>query len=101
MTNPNSELDQALEDAHLPALLMALVHMTGDAGWLRPEWTPAYQPLSPPGDTGLSEEAKADIRTKAKVATEDAEPRHADAAQDDGFHRRRPDPGDVRRLPDR
>ncbi len=71
MTKPNSELDQALEDAHLPALLMALVHMTGDAGWLRPEWTPVYQPLSPPGDTGLSEEAKADIRTKANVAIED------------------------------
>ncbi len=70
MTNPNSELDRALEAAHLPALLMALVHMTGDAGWLRPEWTPVYQPLSPPGDTGLSEEAKADIRTEAKAAIE-------------------------------
>ena len=70
MAKPNAELDQALEDAHLPALLMALVHMTGDAGWLRPEWTPVYQPLSPPGDTGLSEEAKADIRAKAKVAIE-------------------------------
>src|SRR5512140_1501871 len=50
MTKPNAELDQALEDAHLPALLMALVHM--------------------PGDAGLSEEVKADIRAKAKVAIE-------------------------------
>jgi len=64
------DLDRALEAAHLPALIAAMVHMTGDAGWLRPEWTPAYQPLSPPGETGLPEAAKAEIRAKAKAAIE-------------------------------
>src|SRR6185312_8102148 len=66
----HSELDRALEVAHLPALIAAMVHMTGDAGWLRPEWTPAYQPLSPPGETGLPDAAKAEIRAKAKAAIE-------------------------------
>src|SRR3954452_19274586 len=70
MKNASSALDQALEGAHLPALLMAMVHMTGDAGWLRPEWTPVYTPLSPPGDTGLSDEAKAEIRAKDKAVIE-------------------------------
>ncbi len=65
-----AELYRALEAAHLPALIAAMVHMTGDASWLRSEWTPAYMPLSPPGETGLSEEAKADIRARAKAAIE-------------------------------
>ena len=64
----DAELDRALEAAHLPALIMAMVHMTGDAGWLRPEWAPVYTPLSPPGDTGHSEAAKVEIRAKAKAA---------------------------------
>ena len=63
-----AELDRALEAAHLPALIAAMVHMTGDAGWLRPEWTPVYKPLSPPGETGLSDDAKTEVRAKAKAA---------------------------------
>jgi 4-hydroxyacetophenone monooxygenase len=65
----DSELDRALEAAHLPALLAALVHMTGDAGWIRPEWTPVYTPLSR-GETGLSPEVQAEIRALAKAAIE-------------------------------
>ncbi|WP_372786993.1 NAD(P)-binding protein, partial [Phenylobacterium sp.] len=68
MADADTDLDHALEAAHLPALIMAMVHMTGDASWLRPEWTPVYTPLSPPGDTGLSEAAKTEIRAKAKGA---------------------------------
>ncbi|HEX2817388.1 MAG TPA: NAD(P)/FAD-dependent oxidoreductase, partial [Phenylobacterium sp.] len=65
----DAELDSALEAAHLPALLAALVHMTGDPGWLRPEWTPVYAPLSR-GETGLAEEVQAEIRSLAKAAIE-------------------------------
>ncbi len=60
-------LDEALETAHLPALLASLVHITGDPDWLRPEWTPVYVPLSR-GDPGLPAEVQADIRARAKTA---------------------------------
>lgn len=63
-------LDQALETAHLPALSAALVHLTGDLTWLRPEWRPAYTPLSR-GETGVTEGEKAKIRAAAKVAITD------------------------------
>ena len=62
----NGELDRGLETAHLPALLAAMVHITGDADWLKPEWTPVYVPLSR-GETGLSEAVQAEIRAKAKA----------------------------------
>ena len=70
MADTEPELDAALGDAHLPALIAALVHMTGDASWLRPEWTPVYTPLSR-GETGLSPEVEADIRVRAKAAIQD------------------------------
>jgi 4-hydroxyacetophenone monooxygenase len=63
----DAQLDSALETAHLPALLAALVHMTGDPGWIRPEWTPVYTPLSR-GETGLAPEVQAEIRALAKAA---------------------------------
>ena len=61
-----AELDRALESAHLPALLAAMVHITGDADWVKPEWTPVYVPLSR-GETGLAPEVQAEIRAKAKT----------------------------------
>ncbi|MCR5880502.1 NAD(P)-binding domain-containing protein [Phenylobacterium sp. J367] len=63
------QLEQALADAHLPALLAALVHVTGDPDWLRPEWAPTYVPLTR-GDPGISEEEQAKIRKQAKAAIE-------------------------------
>ncbi|RAK61068.1 NAD(P)/FAD-dependent oxidoreductase [Phenylobacterium hankyongense] len=60
-------LDEALAAAHLPALVAAMVHMTGDAGWLRPEWTPTYTPLAR-NDPGISESEQAKIREAAKAA---------------------------------
>ncbi len=63
-------LDQALETAHLPALSAALVHLTGDASWLRPEWRPAYTPLSR-GETGVPEAEQAKMRAAAKAAITD------------------------------
>lgn len=63
-------LDQALETAHLPALSAALVHLTGDPSWLRPEWRPAYTPLSR-GETGVPEAEQAKMRKLAKAAITD------------------------------
>jgi len=67
MADPRADIEEALKDAHLPALMAALVQMTGDRSWLRAEWTPVYNPLSR-GDTGLSPEAEAEIRSKAAEA---------------------------------
>ncbi|MFL5297790.1 MAG: flavin-containing monooxygenase [Phenylobacterium sp.] len=67
MADVDRDLDDALASAHLPALLAALVHITGDASWLRPEWTPTYVPLSR-GDPGLPEAVQDKIRAQAKVA---------------------------------
>jgi 4-hydroxyacetophenone monooxygenase len=69
MARTEIDLDAVLKDAHLPALMAALVHMTGDTHWLRAEWTPTYNPLSR-GDIGLPEEEQAKIRAEAKAAIE-------------------------------
>lgn len=70
MADPRADIEEALKDAHLPALMAALVQMTGDRSWLREEWTPVYNPLSR-GDTGLSAETEAEIRRKAADAIAD------------------------------
>src|SRR5262245_24136942 len=68
MADAPPNLEEILKDAHLPALLDALVHMTGEPDkWLRPEWTPVYNPLSR-GDTGYSAETEATIRSLAAEA---------------------------------
>jgi 4-hydroxyacetophenone monooxygenase len=67
MADLDRQLDEALESAHLPALLASLTHITGDASWLRTEWTPTYVPLSR-GDPGLPAEVQDDIRSQAKAA---------------------------------
>ncbi|WP_374472847.1 NAD(P)-binding domain-containing protein [Phenylobacterium sp.] len=60
-------LDEALREAHLPALLAALVQVTGEADWLRPEWAPTYTPLAR-NDTGIPEDEQAKIRERARAA---------------------------------
>ncbi|AWM77556.1 flavin-containing monooxygenase [Phenylobacterium parvum] len=62
-----TQLDRALAAAHQPALQAALVHLTGQDHWLRPEWTPAYVPLSR-GDTGVPEAEQQKFLAEAKVA---------------------------------
>ncbi len=62
-----SQLDAALESAHLPALCAAMVHLTGDKAWLRPEWAPAYDPLDR-NQIGVSAEEQARLRAAAKAA---------------------------------
>jgi 4-hydroxyacetophenone monooxygenase len=63
-------LDDALAAAHLPALVVSLAQLTGDAGWLKPEWKPTYVPF-PRGDIGLSEEVQQDIRDAARPMIQD------------------------------
>lgn len=65
MTQVQATLDEALETAHLPALVMSLVHLTGDDRYLRPEWRPVYNPLDR-NEIGVSAEEQAKIRAAAR-----------------------------------
>ena len=84
-------LDEALADAHLPALLMALVHLTGDASLLTPERRPEYVLLADGKLGGYSPEIQADIRARAKAAI---------TAYMNGAPLPPLDPGTVRRMMD-
>jgi len=62
---PNDQtIDQALEAAHLPALVAAMATITGDAGWLKPEWRPTYNPLER-GEIGVTPAEQAKIKAAA------------------------------------
>ncbi len=63
-----ADLDAALAEAHLPALLMSLVHLTGDASLLTQERRPAYVLLADGKLGGYDEAVQADIRGRAKAA---------------------------------
>ncbi len=68
MKHDEAALDAALAEAHLPALLMSLVHLTGDASLLTPERRPTYVLLADGRAGGYPPEVQADIRARAKVA---------------------------------
>jgi len=92
MTHDDAILDEALAEAHLPALLMSLVHLTGDASLLTPERRPTYVLLADGKLGGYSPEIQADIRARAKAAIRaylDGEPL-----------RPAPSPATVRRMMD-
>jgi len=63
-------LDEALAEAHLPALVAALVHMTGDASLVSRDRWPAYDPFGEARTGGFSDALQAEIRAKAKAALE-------------------------------
>ncbi len=65
MSPSEQQLDAALAVAHLPALVLSMVHLTGDPTWLRPEWRPSYRPLAR-GDIGVPEAEQAKIRAAAR-----------------------------------
>ena len=67
MADVPTNLEEVLKDAHLPALLTALVHMTGDTSWLRPEWAPAYNPMDR-NDLGIPEARQNEARKAAAEA---------------------------------
>ena len=64
--SPPAELRAALEEAHLPTLLMAMATLSGDDAWLREEWRPAA-PRGAEEDTsgGLPAEDQAAVRAAA------------------------------------
>jgi 4-hydroxyacetophenone monooxygenase len=68
MAHDSDTLDRALTEAHLPALLASLVHLTGDADLLTPERRPAYAPFTDNKDGGYPPAVQADIRARAKAA---------------------------------
>jgi 4-hydroxyacetophenone monooxygenase len=70
MTPSSIDLEAALAEAHLPALLMAVVHLTGDAGLLTPERRAVYDPMAEPNLGGYSPDVQADIRARARRAIE-------------------------------
>ena len=61
-------IDEALADAHLPALMMSLVHMTGDASLLSDDMKPAYDFFADGRLGGLSPDKQAHLRALAKDA---------------------------------
>jgi 4-hydroxyacetophenone monooxygenase len=67
MADVPANLEEMLKDAHLPALLTAMVHMTGDTSWLRPEWAPVYNPLDKT-DLGIPAEVQDEARKAAAHA---------------------------------
>jgi 4-hydroxyacetophenone monooxygenase len=68
MPHESQDLDAALAEAHLPALLMSLVHLTGDAGLLTAERRPTYVLMADGKLGGYSREVQDDIRARAKAA---------------------------------
>ncbi|MCW3041567.1 MAG: 4-hydroxyacetophenone monooxygenase [Solirubrobacterales bacterium] len=64
-----AELDDVLARAHIPTLLMSLVHLTGETRWLEPPYTPQRPRGSQDHDDGgLSPEALEDVLRAARDA---------------------------------
>jgi len=70
MTDDAVSLDAALAEAHLPVLVAALVHLTGDASLVGRDRWPMYDPFGEARDGGYSEAVQAEIRGQAKAAIE-------------------------------
>jgi 4-hydroxyacetophenone monooxygenase len=63
------DLDEALAQAHLPALLMSLVHLTGDASLLSQARRPVYDFILSDGfDGGYPPDVQGDLRARARAA---------------------------------
>ncbi len=60
-------IEAALEDVSIPALLCSLVHMTGDASWVRGELRPQGAMINE-YQGYMSEEDKAEVRRRAVAA---------------------------------
>src|SRR5579871_3438078 len=62
ISEDDSQIAKAIEQAHLPSLIAALVHVTGDASLVKGDIKPVYDFFGD-GQGGLSEEQR--VRTKA------------------------------------
>ncbi len=66
MASTPDELRAALDEAHLPTLLMAMATLSGDDTWLREAWRPAAPRGAEEDNTGgLPPEVQAEIRAAA------------------------------------
>jgi 4-hydroxyacetophenone monooxygenase len=61
-------LDQALAEAHLPALLMSVIHITGDASVLEGFPQPVYDPFGDSRTAGWAPEVQDKARSIARAA---------------------------------
>ncbi len=59
-------IERSLVDAHLPALLVTLAHLSADETLLKEAWRPRYAPYMDNRAGGLSAEAQADLRKTAR-----------------------------------
>jgi 4-hydroxyacetophenone monooxygenase len=84
------DLGEALKEAHIPTLVAALVHLTGDTRWLDGE-RPAYIPFGD-GQGGLSDVFQDRVRASAKAAL--------DAYREGAPMSTQPSPETVRRMMD-
>jgi 4-hydroxyacetophenone monooxygenase len=64
-----AQIEEAVADAHLPSLLMTLVHLTGDLGVLTEARRPRYKDFTSV-DTGVSAEEQSTIRRMVSDALE-------------------------------
>ena len=69
-TKPQSDaqIDEALADAHLPSLMMSLVHLTGDASLLSDDMKPAYDFFADGRLGGLTPDKQDRVRGLARAA---------------------------------
>ncbi|MFO1014266.1 MAG: hypothetical protein U1E50_10950 [Caulobacteraceae bacterium] len=58
MTDRRAEIEAAIKDSHLPALMCAITHLTGNTDHLKPEWRPSYVPMSREIGVPEAEQAK-------------------------------------------
>ena len=63
----DDQIAAALEEAHLPSLMAALVHLTGDASDVTGDWRPVYDFFGD-GQGGLSPEMQTRVRGQALEA---------------------------------
>jgi 4-hydroxyacetophenone monooxygenase len=73
MTQHGSLIDSALAEAHLPSLLMAVVHLTGDVGLLTPEWQARYSRSDESREAragGYTQAMQDALRARARAAIE-------------------------------
>ena len=67
ITADDAAIAAALRDAHVPSLIVALVHLSGDAGFLKPAWQPVFR-FGGDGQGELSPAVQAEVRAAALAA---------------------------------
>ena len=63
IVDDDARIASALQDAHIPSLMLALVHLTGDMELLRGDIHPIMEFLNP--DDGLTDEQRQRVRQRA------------------------------------